>query len=316
MALDAGDALDTVRGDFERIRRSGFDGVTLWYAEDGARAELLDLARSAGLTAAVPDRAVHFYVLTGSFRPGVTQVGDLLKSIPAGVAEHPAFVVVVVDPGGTMSSINRAAEVSTALRRRGVECLLAGTAPIADPIRTWAQVVTSEPPRDGGASPTGALLAQFVKELSLGRTKGLLVDRYYRVSGEPAGFDLATGLETPAAAAAVAALLARARQWGPRVAGLSAEPMPAAAGDAPGTRLTLLADDERRYLLVSNPPGGAACRGFVTVPQQVRGKAVTRAVEVASASDRLPTAAVTPRQGVIKLNVDLRPGDAALFEIF
>ena len=316
IGLEQRTAFQAIQRDFVRIREMGFDGVVLWYAEDGARIELLDIARSVGLTAAVPDRSMQFYAMTGALPRGVTDVSGLVKAIPAELARNPALSGFVIDPGRTLTTVSRAATISLELQRRGASCHLDGDDPIADPLRTSARVITSPAERRGDGSPTVELLAQFSEELSRARTKGLVIDRFYRVAGDSDGFDLSAGIHKPAPAAGLTALLARARQWGPRIAELTASPVPSGAGDALEVRLTVLADEARRYLLVSNPSREKACRGTVTMPDHLGGRPVARAVEVAPASDRLPGTVAASRQGHITLTVDLRPGDALLFEIF
>jgi hypothetical protein len=73
---------------------------------------------------------------------------------------------------------------------------------------------------------------------------------------------------------------------------------------------------KRRFVLVLNRSMERYARGNVLLPENLGGKAVTRAVEVPPSPAKAAGRVIEPQRGRITLPAALRPGDAALFEIF
>jgi hypothetical protein len=147
-------------------------------------------------------------------------------------------------------------------------------------------------------------------------TAGLLLDRYRGLPGDGHAFTPPAEAFTPEQAAAIEALLARARKWGPRLLGLAAEPILGVVPGGPDVQLTALMRGAQRYVLVSNPSMDQYARGQVVLPGSIGGMPAHRAVEVPPTSGRVAGRVSDARGGRIALSVTLRPGDAALFEMF
>jgi len=161
------------------------------------------------------------------------------------------------------------------------------------------------------------ILMQFHAGLAAGLTSGLVIDDRRALPGEPPGlFDSSVPL-TAAKSAALRAVMTRALRWGRRLFGAAARPMGSALPDGEGAvTLTLLTQGKRQYALVVNTSREAFFRGDVSVPQPLEGVTFRRAVEVPASAAQLAGRVVDAREGKLPLAVDLRPGDAALFELF
>jgi hypothetical protein len=178
-------------------------------------------------------------------------------------------------------------------------------------------VIDSRTVRDG---PPGAaierLLTQYHEALFAGQTGGVIVDRFMRLPGDPPGLTSPDDPLLPAHTAAIAELVQRARCWGPRLRGLSAVPLDAAISDSSRLTTTAFGHGARRHVLVFNRSADRFARQEVRLPASVLGASVQRAVEVPPSSARGAGRVIQAQRGQLTLPVELRPGDAALFEIF
>jgi hypothetical protein len=331
---DREQALEQVRRDFATISKLGFNGVVLGHVEDGDRLLVLEFAREAGLTAAVPDRRFEDFVRTGVLPAGCAVPGDVARVVPREVIQHAAFHALAIGPARGTAAARRAASACRELRRRNVGCMVVGGPPQAhsgvgtdkpglahatlgfELGETPAIVDTGIVPAEANAPPLEGWLAQFHGGLIAGNTAGLVVDRYHRLPGDPPALVPPGGSLLPAQAAGLAVLLNRARLWGLRLHGMTAETIAGVRSEADGMLITMLRRGPRRYVLVSNEAADRFARGRVLLPKTIGGMAANRAVEVPPSADQGAGHVVDSQQESIALSVALRPKDAALFEIF
>ena len=176
-------------------------------------------------------------------------------------------------------------------------------------------------------SLTQQALSLYHARLGAGWTGGLVVDRFRGPPGSAMGVVADDGHIEPALAAALQSLTQRAARWGPRLQGATARPVtlpstPPTAGTASangqGQALALveLQRGPRRFLLVHNRSQAAHVRQRLAVPVEALGTPMQRVVEVPASSAEVAGWVVRARDGWLRLNVDLRPGDAVLFEVF
>jgi len=222
----------------------------------------------------------------------------------------------LLDGSHDEASDARAKKLLVAARQLGARCLAIGHSGMAGGPDSLAVVTTTGDAPQVDGSPIERWLAQYHRELLLGKTGGIVVDRYRRLPGDPPG--LASN-DTPmptAKAAALRTLVTRVRRWAPHVHRTTVQPVDAVVSADADLRVVILVRGERRHLLIFNPSGDQYVRGDVSLPGSIEGEALTRAVEVPS-SDTKPTGRVFYRvRGRIVLDIALRPGDAALFEVF
>jgi hypothetical protein len=307
--------------DFTDAAEMGFDHALLRHMEDADRLRFLDLAEKVGFRIAVPDRTLRHFVLTGVYPRGCDAPEDVARLLPDVLVRHPAFWGVVVDVPGTGESRRRCSQLHFALEKRGIPLITTGTArPMAEKGMEGSSDMISigVGPNEGGAdrSTTERWLAQFHAGLADGRTGGVVLDRYRGLPGDNAG--LIVGEQPPSAAtmSAVRQTSLRAARWGPLLAHLKPQPLLLVV---PGeTELTgrAFAKGRRRYALLFNRSPEQYVRGEVKLPAMVAGQSVARAVEISPVTDDVPGQVFRGGADGIPVSIDLRPGGAALFELF
>jgi len=344
IGLDRVERSERIKTELTRAGELGFDAVIFEHVEDNERGEMLEAASRCGMVAAVPDRNVQYYLLTGRLPRGYTSVEALLRAKLRGLSGRRGFA------GLSIGRIPQTRDAGDRLRRTmaaagelGVPCAVLDGSSVSATAGAGLAVVDSgdlagvvtaprrelggrspphpsagqDPADDLSDSPLERLLARYHGELAAGRTGGLLVDRFARAPGERVG--LVTVDDTPSAAklAAVQGLLGRARRWGPRLCGFRSEVLKeASSGGGDGISLTVFSQGPRRYVLAYNPSPERYVRGSVAVPASIGGRPVARLVEVPPTADLVAGNVFESQRGGVVIRVDLRPGDAALFEVF
>ncbi len=309
-------AVGAVGRDFRDIAALGFDGLLLGQVDNSERLPLLDLAHENGLSAQIPDRRFEHFVLTGTLPPRCSGVRELGRTIPVQITDHPALGAIALSSGRSPQAVKRAEALAVCLADMGLPCALVTDPGVTVDRQAFATVHTRRSDAGPLESLLGGLQRQFHAGLRAGLTAGLLLDRYGGLPGDGHVLTPPAGAFTPEQAAAIEALLARARKWGPRLAGLAAEPILGGVPSGFGAQLTALTRGARRYVLVSNLSMDQYARGEVVLPGSIGGMPATRAVEVPPTSGRATGRVADAQGGRITLSVTLRPGDAELFEIF
>jgi len=314
IGLSEGAHLETAREHFTKIAELGFDTAVLQHVADEDRTSLLDLAAECGLRLAVPDRRIDYFVKTGVWASTPMLSATELAARVGPPASHPAFAALVLQGAGGDGSRSRAARVRELLDAQGVPVLCLGE---TQPGASLPAIVNTAGLWDGPPSEAaGRLLAQYFDGLGHGRTGGVIVDRFARLPGD------APGVQNPSAEllaghrAALAELAARARRWGPLLVGAETSDVPLPDDLSAEVRLTVLHRGQRRYLLVANGAGATFLRQVVRLPATMAGATVARAVEVPSTAERGAGRVMHAVGRDLSLPIDLRPRDAALFELF
>jgi hypothetical protein len=304
--------METVRRDLAAAAELGFNSVLFRHAGDGDLGTLLDSAAELGLNVALTPRACTYFVRTGAGGRGAS--AQVAREFSDSIAAHPAFAALVVDGGESDDTKRRGEWLAEAFERRGIPCVVGGPREGKGGLNTL-RVPGGE--GDGGRSSMEQILVQFHAGLAAGLTSGLVIDDRHALPGEPPGlFDSSVPL-TAGKSAALRAVMTRAMRWGRRLFGAAARPVGSAWPNGEGTvTLTLLTQGNRRHALVVNTSREAFFRGDVSVPQPLDSVNFRRAVEVPASAAQLAGRVLDAREGKLPLAVDLRPGDAALFELF
>ncbi len=292
------------------MAEAGFAAVMAVYVTDDARSPIERTAREHGLAVAELDRQLRRFVLTGALPPNVPEPAALLRS-PAPSARGPS-PLRIVERGATPDQRERSANLAH-LADSSI-FFLGGDAASAD-LHTLTLVRVDENPPTSPGSLRESWLGQWHRGLAEGRTAGLLVDRWRGTQNVVAGLETDGAGLSVAQQAALRELVARAAAWGPRLHRMRAVPLGSAAGPA-GVRIVGLEGRDRRYALVWNSSESAFARGAVALPAQFGAEPIRRAVEVPPAPRDSVGQVFLPSDGRIVVSVDLRPGDAALYELF
>lgn len=316
--------LEVLLADLPDIADLGFETVLPSPLDENDCKGVLDLAVAVGLTVAPRFHDLEQFVVTGGAARQRRQAGKLIRGIPGEITGHPALRILVIGAGSDTSSTERACSLCDAARRRGVPCVVSDeTGRFVR--REWrgltaeaggvVAIDTDGLDDDSSGSPVGRFLGQYHAGLAEGRTAGLIVDRFRSAAGD--GVDTVPGFDSMSTGrrAALAELILRARHWGPRL--FNSTPLElSAVGGTGELRTSGFVRGRRMHILVSNPAPDRHVRGDVVLSTYIGGAPVSRAVEVPAPSDAGAGRVIRARLGRITIPVSLRPGDAALFEIF
>ncbi|HNQ24981.1 MAG TPA: hypothetical protein PKK06_18035 [Phycisphaerae bacterium] len=350
------EALAGIREDLYETAQLGFTTAALARVDDEDRDELLKLVAAAGLDAVVGGRELQRRVVAEdalSRQGGGT--GARLKT-PARwkAAHHPAWRAILLEADATPELTAQWLAIAARLAREGVRvvCVVPAEAPAFGGMLT---IPAHVPAQEEGASATEHFLACFHAGLGAGQTGGLLVDRYRAWGSSETGLKAGGEAFPPALATALQTLTQRARRWGPLLHEATArrialgpsgvtgrEPTDAARPEREGAGAAMTTPSEveddrdaapvaapenavvatefargrRHYLMVFNSSPREYAREVVTVPVGRLSGAARRAVEVPASPAQVAGRVVEARGGRLVVKVDLRPGEALLFELF
>jgi len=329
-----GDKDRNVTFELQRLRALGFNAVVFDYVDDQKRSQLSGLAAENGLQAYVTDSDLHDYLLTGRVR-GADSLDELVRIKVRPLSSLPGFAGIAVLGGYPKE---RASAAIAALESRHIPCLVPGQSGYSEGGSTKVAWLDAQGVGNPKVSQVERLLLEFNGELFAGWTDGMVVDLPLDATAtEPsvgaaksydgllAGGDSerrdSSALEyTPVEGAksrgfAVESLIRRARHWGTKLRGCSR--VLVSAPDSPDDPLSsaLFVRGQRRFLFLFNQLSEPQ-RRTVRFPGILGGRALVRAVEVPATADRLAGEIFTVRSGGLVIQVRLRAGDAALFELF
>ncbi len=309
-------AFERFRRDFAESAKLGFNTIVARYLDESDWSETAEVARSNGMSLAGSNSKLEHFVLTGVLPNGGERAEALARGQRDGSPGAPTRFNLVLDSGRSGQQSERATATCVQHIARGDSCCTVGGSSVPPDVPVLAVVELGAVSDGPGFSMLEHWLAQYHCGLLEGRTGGLLVDRYRRVVGDPPGLVPADRPAGPSRLAAVRALVARAREWGSRIRGLAARPVAVTLSRGLNVKVAALVRGGRRCVLVYNPSPGQYARGEVLLPETINGAGLTRAVEVPAGEAKPAGNVYNPRRGRIALPVTLRPGDAALFELF
>ena len=244
-----------------------------------------------------------------------------MRSIPRSLTDNRAFWALVVDSGENDKARQRCQEVCKALQDRNIRSIPIDTGRDAIEGADWDPqypvVITTKPDT---LRPEESLSQHWFFELHRGLSAslagGLVVDRYRGAAcGERS---LVIGDKPPSVAvlAAIDGVTSRARHWGPKLQGMRTCSIPLSADESGNLIATVFMKERRRYVLLFNRSTTDYFRERVVLPGEIGEAPARRAVEVPPTTDRVPGRVFDASQGRLPVMVDLRPGEAALFEVF
>lgn len=159
-------------------------------------------------------------------------------------------------------------------------------------------------------------LLSFHRGLAKGQTAGLLIEGFRTLPGEEAGLVHQEAPLSPERITMVQRIATRAKRWQKVLTGLSPTSVVPLEDSMAGVEVTLLARGVRRCILVINPSTTDFARGEVSLPVELNGSPVVRAVVVPPESAAGLGDVIRARQERLVIPVKLAPGDAALYELF
>ncbi len=307
-----------ISADLKRLEELGFDTVVFAHLEDDRRMDVLEIAARRGMDGIVSSRALDRFIQSGRLPQGYGDLNKLIVAEVRAISNQTGFAGLALNHVSlSIDGMERLARVATSLKAQGISCVV--IAPGHDASGSWdsyGNVSAGELVDTAKRSPSERSLATYHAELASGGTDGLIVDRFARTPGDLPGLEVIDEHPSAAKRAAVRGLIQRARQWGPKLQGFRRKSINEADSGAMGVSLTAFVRDRRRFVLVCNPLSDRYARGSITLSASIHGEAVRRLVEVPATPDRVVGEIFEAQRGSVAISVDLRPGDAELFEVF
>lgn len=305
-----------IQRDLDAARRLGIGDVCYRHVESGDAAQLIRTSKRQGLRALIPDRRIDRYIATGHLPVGVNSPLELADRIGDESATwDESAMSLVVSAGRSSAAATRSREFRRLLRIKGVPCAVLG-----DPAATRepAELAQIDLTVEEGGDPGGdqeRWLAQFHRSLAAGATGGVVLSRFHRPPGDGPGIALFLDSNRPWLTPGLKVLIARARCWGDRLQGARTVPTsPLIRGEH--LKSVMLVRGKRRFLLIYNESLRVYARGEVLMVEDGGGQRLARAVEVRPSPGEAAGRVVQADGQGVRIPVTLRPGDAALFEIF
>lgn len=329
----SGGRSESLLDDLQKIKTLGFNAVVFDYVDDAERATVLNLAGNCGLWAYLTDRDVHYYLLTGKFR-GSDNLASLIASRTSALKTQPAYAGMAILSGYPPQ---RVAEVFAELHRAGVAYLYPGQSRYAagrGAVVAWLDV---DEKYGAGVSQVERLLLELNGEIFSGWNDGLVIDfappRSEASGGEPSDTGTLKEVDQPDSAStapeaeaalpapgprsrmfAVESLLRRANTWGARLRGFEWQAIAPVQSGIPVSS-AIFTRGARRYVFILNQ-SSQPLRGPVRFTAIFGGRPITRAVGVPATADRIAGEVFEARGTELTIQINLRAGDAALFELF
>lgn len=319
VASPRGNALHLIARDFTRLRELGFTAVDIERVAKDDRTVVLDSARQEGLAVALALPELDRYVVTGRLGHDHKDLSELVQHEVPGAGGSSDVKAITVRAGRTKAARTRAEAVCRAVDARGCRSMLVGDradSPGARGVGGPAIIDVCVDDRASAGKTLEAWLRAYHGELLAGRTTGVIFDRYRRLPGDPAGIDAGTADRSPAYLAALKALLDRARVWGEPLMGATPAAERGLASAFEDVAVSALVREKRRFILIANRSADRHVRETIRLPEVLIGADVARAVEIPASSTKPAGRVIQAERGQVALTVALRPGDAALFEIF
>ena len=318
-----GSLISQMRG----LRARGFNAVVLDYVDDASRPAALSTASECGLRAYISDRQLHDYLLTGRLRDSKS-LKELMQEKFAPLSAHAGFGGLALMAGYPSE---RASAALSAMDETGTPCIVPGQSGYPPHRCATVSWLDAQGVINSAISPVERLLLEFHTETYSGWNDGVVVDM--RVSqaapnaSPPAEVETSndtTSSESVESLAvhgpksldfAVDSVIRRAQHWGAKLQGCGQVVLYAPDAPADSMRTALFYRGGRRFIFLFNQSSEPA-RRTIRFPAALAGRPILRAVEVPSIAERLAGEVIPTRHGELAIPVALRPGDAALHELF
>ncbi len=323
--------------DLKKFKSLGFNAAIFDYADDADRAGLIEAAANCGLRAYVTDRDLHYFLLTGKLR-GFDSLTALIAAKLRPLTTHADFAGIAILSGYPR---DRVSEVCTALESSGIPTLIPGQSGYPAGHASVVAWLDADATAKSTVSPVERLLLELNGEIQAGWNDGLVIDFTPMGDKEKASLapiqsegvsdqnripledpDTLLGLGALPASNprskifAVESLLRRANTWGGRLQGFERQSISLNGVESSSALQTaLFVRGARRYLFIHNQ-SSLPFRRAIRFPSTLDGKPAARAVGIPATSERVAGEVYEARGGELAVQVNLRPGDAALFELF
>jgi len=172
------------------------------------------------------------------------------------------------------------------------------------------QLIDSDPHYSASAQ----IQAQYHRSLSAGKTRGIVVRPFRPDTASATSLLRLDQPLNPSDQTAITELMDRVKLWGTAISGMYARPLQPIQSRK-DVDVTVFFRGRRQYLMIFNPHTNRYARGRVGVDPSDFVHTPHRAVELSARKNVLGNVAHA-RDGVFTFSIELRPGDAVLYEMF
>lgn len=311
---------ETILEDLKTAANAGFSQVVIDPPNSESCLYWLESAKRVGLKILFTDPSLNHYVRLGVKPKGVNDLKQLVGRLPAEITTHTAFGGWFLDACCSDATTQRTQEVARKLFHHSLQSALVGSQQrLAEvhldhpmPLEIYPRSADAQP---AAMSPLARWLASYHAELAQGRTGGVILIRQPMPTPR---LDTSAEAITNFAARATARrmLLERISRWGRRLLDFTAKPMEGLSSGCTQLKASLLSRGRRQYLFLYNADQSRYCRSQVSwlIPQEEIN--LKRAVEIPATPGRSAGRVITATRSGFSIGVNLRPGDASLFELF
>ncbi|GJM24974.1 MAG: hypothetical protein DHS20C16_13890 [Phycisphaerae bacterium] len=324
--------LELVGRDFVNIKKMKIDVVLIDDLQSDDLDPVLELAAEHEIKLVVPDAAVVNRVR------GIATVANTTARLPKSPVIAGYYLGHVVDDATFARARREATRIQST--RPGAKTFVHMDASMITRARVKAfdHVIAHIPGDQSGgerASSGGALqtlrfrrdgrdddatvrswLRTFHRGLAQGQSAGLMIDGFRTLPGEESGLVHQGAPLSPERITMVQRIATRAKRWGNVLADLAPATVQPLEESLANVEVAMLAAGARRCILITNPSTNDFVRGEVSLPNELNGAPVVRAVGVPPESATVLGDVIRARSDRLVIPVELAPGDAALHELF
>lgn len=309
-------SIEKMRSDFALARNAGLDSVIMPCTNERRRNEAMEIAHRNNLRVFLLRDDVESYLSTGTLPADCNgNVSRLAAKIAREIRKGSSTGGLWIGATGNTAAHDRRRELCSEIAKLGLLCVCEGDASSVPVCSSLALVRTRIRANDAPEAGPEIWLASYHAGLMAGNTGGVLLDQYpIRMSqSEQTSND---GAMSRRASSAIREVITRAGAWGSMLHGSIVTPAKLGSGRPDQIKAAWFYAERRRYLMLFNSSTSLFARREYSVPTPGDGKPVNRIVEIPSSPDQPVGRVIKPRSSSFRVPIDLKPGDAVLFEAF
>lgn len=310
-------SIEGIRNDWARLKELGFNAVVLLQAEVADQAVLKGLAKEKQFLFSGKDRELELYVRAGALPIGCENANRLASRIADRSKGEGNQTLLICAPPRTPPAKERSKALQDALSEFGIEVIWGGVeSGVVDSANLSVVHAKAAETESAAVSYLERWLGDYHRGLASGKTIGVVFDGAQFIPGLSTVTGSISEGESRARLAGLTELHNRQVAWGDLIHGGEVSPIASPPGGTSHIHLASLKCKGRRFLLAVNDSDANFIRQEITLNGTMDGIQTQRLVEVPGTLSIPAGRIIDAHDGLIRLDVDLRPGDAQLFEVF
>ncbi len=335
-----------IERDFAAIKKMGMDTICLRHCHPQETNSVLESIAACGLKAIVDDPAAIRYVKSGSSSGSLLSSNEEYWTSPVITFRYIGHIVDEI-------TLKRAATCAKAARNKNLKTCVSidlsfwKTGDLQrQSIDVFDSVVWENLAEEGSHSFDSAVISpgspsrlnvqavrcrqyrkseletvrQWLGEYHLGLTRGccdgVVFDTYRTLPGDWSGIVIGNSQPSPERGTMIRKISDRCRNWNEYLAGLKVQPVETIENKPEEIKTALFSKGSRKYLLIVNRSYSRFFRSRLSFPTVLGDAHIDRAVTVSTAEDSMIGSVYRVHNQQLRIDLDLSPGEARLFELF